>query len=470
MSYPSPNYVAVLRHRRRCVLLTIAFLVIAVLGSRIKYLASLRTSHDTSKRRGGLLSVVSEHKNPVVIATIQGYVSEKGCSEKDILYNREEAVATITILSETNHTTTSTNNNKFPTIVQVGEPKHEDGGLLSTQHHLVNLISPPTTFLWNDATTAKDLCYQIDYRVEYTDSKSSLADFPTDTNSYLGTPSFRRVWHLNEFVSTETEEGGGGEWLVRQSPDKEWEWYQAMQPTDDKTTTATQTCKSWKEKRSYSLVVIGDSQPTYTCHHLIYGLTGSAAGPHEKVRCVQIKYPIKNQTTFDQYAFMLEKSPEDVVIFNPSGLWEAAYGTLDDFRYYFAKLLKHIPMQPVTLPGKVTDSKRKVHYFFAPTTAVHPINYPELPTDENKWAMTQTRVRAVNQIAEEVLQKEIAARSSSWVSLSTLSAPVDALSLSRDDDPLTPTDMRHFGSSTNEMMLAAMLCKIDEVMESEDSI
>ena len=277
------------------------------------------------KRSGRLLSVVSEYESPIVIATIQGYVSEKGCSE-DSEFERDEAIATITILSETNDTTSITNN-KLPMIFQVGDSEYTDEGLWSTQYHLVNLISPPTTFLWNDATNARDLCYRIGYRVEYTDSKSSLADFPTDSYSFLGTPSFQRIWHWNEFVSTETDdEGGGGEWLVRQSPDKEWEWYQAMQPTDDKTTTATQTCKSWKEKRSYSLVMIGDSQPTYTCHHLIYGLTGSAAGPHEKVRCVQIKYPIKNQTTFDQYAFMLEKSPEDVVIFNPSGLWEATFG------------------------------------------------------------------------------------------------------------------------------------------------
>ncbi len=419
------------------------------------------------KRSGRLLSVVSEYESPIVIATIQGYVSEKGCSE-DSEFERDEAIATITILSETNDTTSITNN-KLPMIFQVGDSEYTDEGLWSTQYHLVNLISPPTTFLWNDATNARDLCYRIGYRVEYTDSKSSLADFPTDSYSFLGTPSFQRIWHWNEFVSTETDdEGGGGEWLVRQSPDKEWEWYQTRQPTVDATTS--QTCKSWKEERSYSLVMIGDSQPTYTCQHLIHGLTGSATGTHEKVRCVQIFQPIKNNASFGQHARMLESSPEDVVIFNPSGLWEAAFGTLDDFRYYFAKLLKHIPMQPVTLPGNTMDSERKVHYFFAPTTAVHPINYPRLPTDENKWSMTQTRVRAVNQIAEEVMQKEIAARSSSLISLSTLPAPVDALSLSRYDDPLTPTDMRHFGFSTNEMLLAAMLCKIDEMIGSADSM
>jgi hypothetical protein len=51
------------------------------------------------------------------------------------------------------------------------------------------------------------------------------------------------------------------------------------------------------------------------------------------------------------------------------------------------------------------------------------------------------------------------------ISISTRPAPWDQISLSREDDPMTPTDMRHFNVSTNEMLLTALLCKLDEIWQ-----
>jgi hypothetical protein len=41
-----------------------------------------------------------------------------------------------------------------------------------------------------------------------------------------------------------------------------------------------------------------------------------------------------------------------------------------------------------------------------------------------------------------------------------LPTPIDALSLNREDDPKTPSDMRHFGNHTNEMLLEAIFCDL----------
>jgi hypothetical protein len=51
------------------------------------------------------------------------------------------------------------------------------------------------------------------------------------------------------------------------------------------------------------------------------------------------------------------------------------------------------------------------------------------------------------------------------ISISTLPALWDQISLSREDDPMTPTDMRHFNVSTNEVLLTALLCKLDEIWQ-----
>jgi hypothetical protein len=209
----------------------------------------------------------------------------------------------------------------------------------------------------------------------------------------------------------------------------------------------TRSCPTTLRERDYSLVIIGDSQPFYMCQHLIWELNSN-----RNIRCVQIKQTLRNETTFLAYANELQDATENVVIFNPSGLWEAAYGSIDLFRDNFQRLLDHIPSR----------RKHRQTFFFAPTTAVHPIVYGNLTNDDKKWSMTQVRVREINTIAKQlVLNESERRRVGDTISLRVLPTPIDALSLNREDDPKTPSDMRHFGNRTNEMLLEAMLCDLD---------
>lgn len=300
------------------------------------------------------------------------------------------------------------------------------------------------------------------------DFDSAMADFSPDSCSFRGMPTFHRIWGNDEFADVNKQRHAReNNWLVRMAPDKDWEWIgtvAGLHSLPTKSAKAT-SCSSWKEERPYSIVIIGDSQPSYTCNHLVYGLTGDKeAIQTPKVRCVQIKRTLQNLTTFEVYASELQHSNEDFVIFNPSGLREAAYGSLDDFRVNFQRLLTYIPTERIT----DSNSINKQHYFFAPTTAVHPINYPNLPNDDKKWSMTQPRVQSINRIAAELVMKRkelYKSKAHDTISISNLPAPWDMISLSREDDPLTPTDMRHFNSSTNEMLLISLLCELDQIWQ-----
>ena len=62
-------------------------------------------------------------------------------------------------------------------------------------------------------------------------------------------------------------------------------------------------------------------------------------------------------------------------LFNPSGLWEAAYGSLNDFTIHLQHQLTHVSTATATTD---TVTNNKLYYFLVPTTAVHLINYPSL--------------------------------------------------------------------------------------------
>jgi hypothetical protein len=401
----------------------------------------------------GLLAITSEYEHPIVLATLRAYPNSDRCNNG---YNWKHglgladhgSLAKLTVLSESSEDDIDF---AVTSLVQlVGEPEkvslENATTLWKTQFQLY--IGPPPSFYFSDDI---ELCYTVDYRVEYVDFDSAMADFPSATCSFVGRPAFHRPFDSKEF---RFKSQPAGNWLVRKIQEQDWEW------VGNSAAFEYSTCLSWKKERPYSIAIIGDSQPSYTCHHLVYGITGSVTG-QTNVRCEQIKQTLQNSTTFDRYALELQNSKEDIVIFNPSGLWEAAYGTLADFRDNFQRLLAHIPTERSNYETFGVSS-RKQHYFFAPTTAVHPINYPDLPADDKKWSMTQPRVHAINAIAKDLVnqRKEYYKHS---VSLSTLPAPWDLLSLNRDDDPLTPTDMRHFDFPTNEMLLQAMLCQIDRI-------
>ena len=406
----------------------------------------------------GVLTVVSAYERPVVLVTLWGYLSDTGCKH-DVTQEQlnEDAMFKVTILSQEEDV-----HSDGASVVQIGEaervPNNDNNGTeteLWKTHFRLNINSPSLEHVNN-----KPICYRVDYRVEYIDLQSSLQDFPTNQCSFRGIPQYHRSWQINEFVTTHTSKLYQGEWLIRNNSTNAWEWIGSM------TASQQSNCPSWKQQRPYSLVIIGDSQPSYTCHHLLNGLVSTTTA-NTNVRCVTIKRTLQNTTTFQMYSSELQSSNEDFVIFNPSGLWETAYGTLEEFRTNFARLLEFIPTKK---DGDATKRKKQRQYFFmAPTTAVHPIHYSNLYQDDKKWSMTQTRVREINSISREVLSKraKLLESKSHDVVVSMLPVPWDDISLSRKDDPMNPTDMRHFGNFTNEMLLSAMLCKLDEIWEKD---
>lgn len=401
----------------------------------------IRAAINTDER--GILTVTSGYPHPIIIATVRGFADNTYCREdyhwKGERDDHRGDLAKITILSGSKDS--STPDEKGASLIQVGNPERiahnstvgtpADDLMWMTKFRLD--VAAPHYIPIDDHVN----CYTVDYRVEYVDTESALADFPSKSCSFRGTPRFHRIWRSNEFINVHDREqpNTGDNWIVRSSADKDWQWTGVAHNLD------SSNCPSWKQERPYNIVIIGDSQPSYTCNHLLYGLSGDKnVSRHPKVRCVQIKQTLQNRTTFDRYVSELQSSKEDYVIFNPSGLWEAAYGSLNVFRDNFQRLLSSIPIEK-----KNSQSKYSRQYFLlTPTTAVHPINYPDLSTDDKKWSMTQSRVQAINTVAKElVMKKKRMHESNSYdsVFISTLPAPWDLITLSREDDPMTPTDM-----------------------------
>lgn len=460
--------------------------------------SSLRKPHDHNN--GAMLTVISRYRHPVVLATLRGYKDGSSMCSNDYIQTQQQHVRTgddgalfkLTVLSDTIEDKDEYDNSYSFVQVHATRIRNIDNETTADTEEWetrfrFNVAAPPSQY-----TSGVTLCYAVEYRVEYMDYNTSMADYPTELCSFVGHPTFYRGWDSRYFVSDDQRRKQPNahqtNWLVRKSSHEEWQWMDDSSVNVNNNGGTPVKCKSWQQERSYSLVIIGDSQPSYTCHHLLHGVimgdeniiinnqNQDPTANNPKIRCVTIKRTLQNSTTFDQYAHKSQSSTEDFVIFNPSGLWEAAYGSLNDFRTNLQRLLTHVPMNTTT--ATVTNNKR--YYFLAPTTAVHPINYPNLPFDNKKWSMTQPRVRAINSIAKELVytrQREMnAAIESSNADdttttpptiLANLAVPWDEISLSRDDDPMTFGDMRHYNVSTNELLLTSLLCKLDEIWEED---
>lgn len=407
-------------------------------------------------RTEGLLNVISKYKRPIILATIRGYLNDDGCTtlhehRHDNNNSSDNAIATITLLSEN-----EPSDDYDTPLYQFGAAKRRLGtnnnnnnNNWETNFHLN--IRPPSPLFEQG-----DLCFEVYWRVEYVGYESAISDFPSRTCSFRGTPTFHRSWNWTDFNNPKGLDNGPNNaktWLVRKSHEDRWmssAHYEGNILKDGTRSSCSTT--SWQE-RDYSIVIIGDSQPYYMCQHLMREMrsSSSSSSASNNLRCVQIKQTLGNEKVFQAYANEFQNATENVVIFNPSGLWEAAYGSIDLFRENFQRLLDHIP----------SGRKHRQTFFSAPTTAVHPIVYGNLANDDKKWSMTQVRVREINAVAERLVLNETKRRVGDTISLRVLPTPIDALSLNSEDDPKTPGDMRHFGKSTNEMLLEAILCDLD---------
>lgn len=415
-----------------CKRLLIPFAAVVLLLTRGYFTNILSAASDPkeSYTKTGLLNVISEYKRPIIIATLRGFLNEDGCTTLHHDNNSSGAIATVTLLSENDPADDGT-------LYQFGTAKRRLGMNINWETNFHLNIRPPSPF------DQGNLCFEVDWRVEYVDYESAMSDFPSTTCSFRGTPTFHRSWNWADF--NPSLDAPSANWLVRRS--HEYRWMSSAHYEGNILNDGKRSCPTTSlQERDYSIVIIGDSQPYYMCQHLMRELQSSS-----NLRCVQIKQTLGNVTTFQAYANELQNATENVVIFNPSGLWEAAYGSIDLFRDNFQRLLDHIP----------SGRMHRQSFFFAPTTAVHPIVYGNLTNDDKKWSMTQVRVREINAFAERLVVNETKRRVGDTISLRVLPTPIDALSLNSEDDPKAPGDMRHFGESTNEMLLEAILCDLD---------
>lgn len=122
------------------------------------YYATLYDSSDPKDihQKEGLLTVVSQYKQPIIIATLHGYLNLDGCTQD----KSSDSIATVTILSGDD------------TLFQIGEA-YQIGGNWETNFHL-NIQQPPSF-------AEGDLCYIVHWRVEYDAYENALSDYPSKT-------------------------------------------------------------------------------------------------------------------------------------------------------------------------------------------------------------------------------------------------------------------------------------------------
>jgi hypothetical protein len=137
-----------------------------------------------------------------------------------------------------------------------------------------------------------------------------------------------------------------------------------------------------------------------------------------------------------------------ILVFNPAALWQCAYGELRKWEEALPEILR------------VVGEARFDRVFFVTSTAVHPVVYNGLASDQKKWAMTDPRVQALNTAAvQEIMQlAREQEQDPELVSIGVID--IWPLSSLREDDPANPTDMRHYGSSTMASVVDVILTHI----------
>jgi len=199
-------------------------------------------------------------------------------------------------------------------------------------------------------------------------------------------------------------------------------------------------CPSWRRPREYELVVAGDSQFTFMCEDI------KSLAPGIQLRNLTVKGTLfKSWETW--MTSLKSATSSGVLLLNLAGLWEVAYGNMDDYggeEGYVSAVREAIKVA-------LKSSFREV--FVLTTTAVHPSNYPALMEDSKKWAMTMPRVQYVNSIWRRVALE---------MNINVIEA--EALSLARASDPRSQGDMRHFGKETSQLLFQSILCQVDSFL------
>ncbi|GBG31643.1 Hypothetical Protein FCC1311_078682 [Hondaea fermentalgiana] len=260
------------------------------------------------------------------------------------------------------------------------------------------------------------------WRLEYSSLKDALADYPAPRRSFIGAPSGTGVISIAPPSGLEdpvSQLEADNTWLVRKADQRSWQW----------PSTARRKC-ALRDK--LPVTVIGDSQPSYMC--------AQWRSHRPNVFCELVKGPLNNHSIVEKYVAVLDNADRGgALVINAAGLWEAALGTISLYRTRIREIL---------------DAAMRAsfeHVFYITTTMVHPIHYAGLYNDSRKWAMTAPRVHELNNEAIALLSTPAYANRVHVIDL-------ESLSLGSEDDPMTATDMRHFGDITNEALAHHLSC------------
>mmetsp|Transcript_210 Transcript_210/g.306 ORF Transcript_210/g.306 Transcript_210/m.306 type:complete len:492 (+) Transcript_210:63-1538(+) len=396
--------------------------------------------------------VNSKFEYPVLYLKAVGYA--KGKKKTEAQY--KEGLAKFVFLG-------NGTNQQSDALIRQGSNFHWMTGVWDIRYKF--LVNLPSSWAHHDG-----LSFRLFWRLEYSSHADAIADYPVKKCSFHGNPkASMRINFVEKKIASETNNKEGEE--GKDNPDnmKVSSW---LRRSHEKSRWRYDRCHSelsWMGKRPYHVLVIGDSQPSYMCKHLQqFGRTstdcvtikGNWSNSQEKTlkggnSLALVDFSLAYSNALNQAAETARnKNLTLVVLFNTQGLWEVAYGQLELFPHMLNKVLKTLPT------NKLTDHSlaHKIMYFFVTTTAVHPHNYqPGIFKDSKKWAMTQPRVHAINELAISTLRR--------WYSTSSVRVDIidlEEISLLQEEDPMVPGDMRHYGNRTNELLLAYLLCEVDE--------
>lgn len=189
--------------------------------------------------------------------------------------------------------------------------------------------------------------------------------------------------------------------------------------------------------------MLGDS----TMRHLFQHLS-----PNDTANVSYYQPPRHQPLQFPQQAGVLRRflaahpnPPRDsALLFDLAGLWNVAYGTMAAYDEGFESALTSL---------RHHGARWKL--FWTSTVAVHPIHYAAAmlsgdPKARSKWQMTAPRVTVMNDIA----RKHITRHNLRFPSQRVRIVDLWPLTHAREDDPKTPTDMRHYGHHTYRQALS----------------
>ena len=142
------------------------------------------------------------------------------------------------------------------------------------------------------------------------------------------------------------------------------------------------------------------------------------------------------------------KKGDRVLLLN-AGLWDAAYGSVAGFAAAVGPFLR--------MARRAAAEAGFNRLLWMTSPSVHPVVYGDLERDQTKHAFTSPRVQLINWLARDAVMRERTQPLGGPTDVQIDLVDVWPLSAAREDDPLTPSDMRHVGASTTGAMAQRVL-------------